>query len=164
MKEEAEELRADQESGEWLLKEEDGEGEILSGESEEVYESSMESEEEQESLCMILAEAKKRNQDREMHAGPFSGTYNLDCDDANGGEDLKIIAVSRKPFRELSFNSNVRTNLESVNDREILSRIMFVKFKRLYPQSRRDDRANDRSEGACESEVQVIRTDSGTEE
>ena len=37
--------------------------------------------------------------------------------------------MSRKPFRELSCNSNVRTNLEPDDDREVLRRIVCVKLK-----------------------------------
>ena len=78
---------------------EESEEENLSGEPEEVDENSTGSEDEQYSLCMILAEAKRRNQDREIHTNHSSGTYSLDSDDAIGGEKLEIIAVSRKPFR-----------------------------------------------------------------
>ena len=59
---------------------------------------------------MILAEEKKRHPDKEVQTDPFSGTYNLEQQDAYGGEELAKIAVSSKPFRELSCNSNVRTN------------------------------------------------------
>ena len=37
--------------------------------------------------------------------------------------------MSRKPFRELSCNSNVRTNLEADDDKEVLRRIVWVKLK-----------------------------------
>ena len=37
--------------------------------------------------------------------------------------------MSRKPFRELSYNSIVRTNLEPDDDREVLRRIVCVKLK-----------------------------------
>ena len=46
-----------------------------------------------------------------------------------GGEELEKIAVSRKPFRELSCNSNFRTNLVPVDDRKVLRRIVCVKLK-----------------------------------
>ena len=46
-----------------------------------------------------------------------------------GGEELQKIAVSRKPFRELSCNSIVRTNLVPDDDRKILRRIVCVKLK-----------------------------------
>ena len=63
-----------------------------------------------------------------MQTDPSSGTHNLECDDANGGEELEMIAVTRKPFRELSCSSNIKTNLGSENDRKILSiRIVCVK-------------------------------------
>ena len=42
-----------------------------------------------------------------------------------GGEEHERIAVSRKPFRELSCNSNVRTNQMPEHDR----RIVCVKLK-----------------------------------
>ena len=96
--EEAEELGADKASGEWSLEKEVGEAANLSRESEELNKDLMESEDEQDSLCMVLAEMRWRNQEREMHIDPSSGTYNLDCDDANGGEDLEVIEVSNKPF------------------------------------------------------------------
>ena len=47
---------------------------------------------------MILVEMERKNQDIEMQIDPSSRTYILECDDANGGDELKIIAVSRKPF------------------------------------------------------------------
>ena len=40
-----------------------------------------------------------------------------------------MIAVSRKPFRELSCSSKIRRNLEPESDREILSRIVCVKLR-----------------------------------
>ena len=40
--------------------------------------------------------------------------------DVKGGEELEMIAVPRKPIRELSCNSNIRTNLEPEVDREVL--------------------------------------------
>ena len=46
-----------------------------------------------------------------------------------GGEELEKIAVSRKPFRELSCNSNVRTYLVPEDDRKIMKRIVCVKLK-----------------------------------
>ena len=127
-KEEAEELKTDQESGGWLLKEEEGEAESLSRESKKPDESSMGSKDEQDNLCMVLAEAKRRNQDTEVQTNPSSGKYNLDCDDTIGGEELEMIAASRKPFREFSCSSNITTSLESETDRKILSRIVTVKL------------------------------------
>ena len=47
----------------------------------------------------------------------------------NGGEELEMIAVSRKPSRDLSCNSNIRTNLEPESDRDVLRRIVCVKPK-----------------------------------
>ena len=47
----------------------------------------------------------------------------------DGGEELEKIAVSGKPFRELSCNSNVRTNQVPEEDREVLRRIFCVKLK-----------------------------------
>ena len=79
-KEEADYLGLGQESGEWSMfteEEETGEGK-LSGEREEWDEESDESSENQDSLCMILAEEKIRHHDRELQTDPSSGTYNLD--------------------------------------------------------------------------------------
>ena len=109
-KEGAEHIGLEQESGEWPTVEEDAEEEKLSGECGEWDEDSEKSSDDQDSLCMILAEEKMRHRDRELQTDPSSGTYNLDQQELRGGEELEKIAVSRKPFRELSCNSNVRTN------------------------------------------------------
>ena len=109
--------------------EEDAEEEKLSGECEEWDEDSEKSSDAQDSLCMILAEEKMRHRDRELQTDPSSGTYNLDQQEVRGGEELEKIAVSRKPFRELSCNSNVRTNLVPEDDRKIIKRIVCVKLK-----------------------------------
>ena len=128
-KEEAEHLGPSQESGDGPIEEEDAEEENLSGECEDWDEDSEKSSDDQESLCMILAEEKMRNRDRELQTDPSSGTYNLDPQEVRGGEELEKIAVSRKPFRELSCNSNVRANLVPEDDRKILRRIVCVKLK-----------------------------------
>ena len=127
-REEAEEHRADQKSGECLMDKEIGVAENVSGESEKMDEDSTESEDEQDSLCVILAETKRSNQYREMQIDSSSGQYNLEYDDAIGGEELEMIAVSRKPFKELSCSSKMRTNLGPESDREILSDIVCVKI------------------------------------
>ena len=118
-----------QESGEWATSEEDAEEEKLVGESDEWDEDSEKSSNDQYSLCMILAEEKMRHRDRELPTNPSSGTYNLDQQEVCGGEELAKIAVSRKPFRELSCNSNVRTNLVPDDEKKILKRIVCVKLK-----------------------------------
>ena len=128
-KEEAEHLGLSQESGEWPTAEEGAEEENLSGECEEWDEDSEKSRDDQDSLCMILAEEKMRHRDRELQTDTSSGTYNLDQQEVCGVEELEKIAVSRKPFRELSCNSNVRTNLVSEDDRKVLRRIVCVKLK-----------------------------------
>ena len=46
-----------------------------------------------------------------------------------GDEELEKTAVSRKPFRELSCNSNVRTNLVPEDERIIMKRIVCVKLE-----------------------------------
>ena len=128
-KEDTEHLGLGQESGECSMftEEETGEGK-LSGEREEWDEDSDESSENQDSLCMILAEEKTRHHDRELQTDPSSGTYNLDIQELRGGEQLEKIAVSRKPFRELSCNSNVRTNLVPEDDMKIVKRMICVKL------------------------------------
>ena len=55
--------------------------------------------------------------------------YNLDQKEVYGGEELEKIAVSRKPFIELSCKSNVRTNPVPDDDREVLRRIVCVKLR-----------------------------------
>ena len=128
-KEEVEHLALDQESGDWPQRGRDGEEKNLSGESEEWDDGSKESDDEQDSLCTILAEEKMRNHDRKFQTYPSSGTYNLGHDDAHGVEEREKIAVSRNPFRELSCNSEIRTILIPEDDREILRRIVCVKLK-----------------------------------
>ena len=127
-KEEAEHLGVGQESGEWPAEEEDAGEEKLSGECEERDEDSEGSSDDQDSLCMILAEEKMRHRDRELQTDPSSGTYYLDQQEVRGGEELEKIAVSRKPFRELSCNLNFRTNLVPEEDRRIMKRIVCVKL------------------------------------
>ena len=129
-KEEAEYLGLGQESVEWSTstEEEDTEEGNLSGECKLWDEDSNESSDNQDSLCMILAEEKIRHRDREIQTDPSSGTYNLDVQEVRGGEELERIAVSRKPFRELSCNSNVRTNLVPEDDMKIVKRIKCVKL------------------------------------
>ena len=129
-KDEAEHLGLGQESGEWSTsteEEETGE-EKLSGECEEWDEDSEKSSDDQDSLCMILAEKKMRHRDRELQTDPSSGTYNSGEQEVHGGEELEDIAVSRKPFRELSCNSNVRTNLVPEDEMKIVKRIICVKL------------------------------------
>ena len=130
-KEEAEHLGLGQGSGEWSTstEEEDTGEEKLSGECKEWDEDSQKSSDDQDSLCMILAEEKMRHRDRELQTDPSSGTYNSDEQEVQGGEELEKIAVSRKPFRELSCNSNVRTILVPEDDRKIIKRIVCVKLK-----------------------------------
>ena len=70
-----------------------------------------------------------RHRDRELQTDPSSRTYNLDQQEVRGVEELEKIAVSRKPFRELSCNSNVRTNLVPEDDKKIMRRIVCVKLK-----------------------------------
>ena len=126
-KEDTEHLGLGQESGEWSMftEEETGE-EKLSG--EEWDEDSDESSENQDSLRMILAEEKMRHHHRELQTDPSSGTHNLDIQDIRGGEELEKIAVSGKPFRELSCNSNFRTNLVPEDDMKIVKRMIYVKL------------------------------------
>ena len=64
-----------------------------------------------------------------MQTDPSSGIHNLDHYDMNGGEELGMIAVSRKPFRGLSCSANFRTNLKPDCDKEASSRIVCVKLK-----------------------------------
>ena len=64
-----------------------------------------------------------------MQVDPSSEAYNLEHYEMNGGEELEMIAASRKTFRGLPCSSNVRTNLEPQNDRKVLRRIVCVKPK-----------------------------------
>ena len=125
-KDEVEDLGLDQECREWPPPARDDEEENLSGESEEWNQGSEESDDEQDSLCLILAEEKNRYHNRELQTDPMSGTCNLEHHNVNGGEELEMIVVSRKSFRELSCNPNIRMNLEPEEDREVMRRIVFV--------------------------------------
>ena len=87
-REEAEHLGLGQESGEWPTSEEDAEEEKLSGESDEWDEDSEKRGNDQDTLCMILAEEKMKHRDRELQTDPSSGTYNLDQQEVYGGEEL----------------------------------------------------------------------------
>ena len=78
LNEKAKRLGPSQESGEWPTLEEDTEEEKLSGECEKWDVDSEESSDDQDSLCMILAEEKMRHRDRELQTDPSSGTCNLD--------------------------------------------------------------------------------------
>ena len=73
-REEAEHLGLSQESGEWPTSEEDAEEEKLSRESDEWDEDSEKCSNDQDSLCMILAEEKMRHRDRELQTDPSSIT------------------------------------------------------------------------------------------
>ena len=78
-KEEVEHLGIGQESGDWWPTEEEDAGEEkLSGECEEWDEDSEGSSDDQDSLCMILAEEKMRHRDSELQKDPSPGTFNLD--------------------------------------------------------------------------------------
>ena len=134
-KEEAEYLGPGQESRERSTSTEEEnteegntEGENLSGECEMWDEDSEASSDNQDSLCMILAEEKIRHHDRELQTDPSSGTFNLDVQEIRGGEQLERIAVSRKPFMELSCNLNVRTNLVPEDDMKVVRRIVCEKL------------------------------------
>ena len=59
---------------------------------------------------------------------PFLRDIQTRAPGAYGGEELEKI-VSKKSFRELSCNSNVGTNLEPDDDREVLRRIVCLKLK-----------------------------------
>ena len=99
-KEDTEHLGLGQESGECSMftEEETGEGK-LSGEREEWDEDSDECSENQDSVCMILAEEKTRHHDRELQTDPSSGTYNLDVQEIRGGEELEKIDLNNAMFR-----------------------------------------------------------------
>ena len=96
-KEETEHLGLSQESVEWPTAEEDADEEKLSRECVILDEDSEKSSDDQDSLCMILAEDEKmRHCDRELQTDPSSGTYNLDQQEVRRGEELEEIAVSKK--------------------------------------------------------------------
>ena len=124
-KEEVKDLGLYQETREWPPPERDGEEENLSGESEEwakIQWKAMVNK-------IVSAEEKRIYHDRELQTDCSTVTFNLEHHDVNRGGELEIIAVSRKPFRELLCNSNIRTNLEPEDDREVLRGIVCVKLK-----------------------------------
>ena len=135
----------------------------MSGESEEWEEDSEKISDDKDSLCMILAEEKMRHHDRELQTDPSSGIYNLEQQYAYGGEELEKIAVSRKPFRELSSSSSVSTNLEPDDDREVLRRIACVKLKEGIISPVRTEWSDDGIEGTRQSEIQTVGSDTSPE-
>ena len=120
----------------------------VSGECGEWDEDSEKSSDDQDSLSMILAEENMRHRDRELQTDPSSGTYNLDQQEMRGGEELEKIAVSRKPFRELSCNSNVRTNLVPEDDMKIIRRIVCV-----HPQPWRNEWSDNGTKRARQGKI-----------
>ena len=70
-----------------------------------------------------------RHRSRELQTDRSSGTYNSAEQEIQVGEEPEKFAVSRKPFRELSCNSNVTTNLVPEDDVKIMRRIVCVKLK-----------------------------------
>ena len=111
------------------MRAEETEVEIFSGESEKANEDFKESKDEPDSLCMILPETKLRYQVREIHTDPSSGAYNSDSDDASGGDELELISLSRKSFKQLSCKSIITTNLEPKSNGGILSKIVCVEIQ-----------------------------------
>ena len=83
-KEGAEHLGTVQESKEWPTEEEDAGEEKLSGDGEEWDEDWERSSDDQDSLCMILAEEKMRHRDWELQTDPSSGTYKLGQQEMRG--------------------------------------------------------------------------------
>ena len=71
---EAEHIGPDQESGEWSKSERDSEEENLSGESDEWEDDSEKRGDDQDSICMILAEETMRHHDRELQTDSSTGT------------------------------------------------------------------------------------------
>ena len=78
---------------------------------------------------MNVIGSRENEAPRQVQTDPSSGTYNLDQQEVCGGGELEKIAVSMQPFRELSCNSNVITNLVPEDDRKVLQRIVCVKLK-----------------------------------
>ena len=132
-KEEAEHLGLGQESGEWFTsteEEETGE-EKFSGECEVWDEDSEKSSDDQDSLCMILAEEMMRHRDRELQTDPSSGTYNSDEQEVQGGEELEKSQYRGNHsgnYRATQI-SELRTNLVPEDDTKIVKRILCVKLK-----------------------------------
>ena len=107
----------------------------------------------QDSLCLTMAEEKMRHRDRQLETDPSSGTYNLDQQEVCGGEEIEKIAVSRKPFRELSCNPNFRTNLVPEDDRKVSRRIVCVKLKDYIQQSWRNEWSENGTEGTRQGKI-----------
>ena len=66
--------------------------------------------------------------------------------------------MSKKPFRKLSCNSNIRTSLEPEDDREVLRRIVSVKLKDDIHNHRRTEWVNDGVKGTRQSDIQAVNT------
>ena len=105
-----------------------------------------------------------RHHDREQQTDSSAGMCNLEQQDEHGGEELEKISVSRKPFSELSCNSNVRTNLEPDDDREVLRRIVCVKLKDDIHSPGELNGQMSFIEGTRQNEMQAIGSDTSPEE
>ena len=162
-KEEVEHLGLDQDSREWLKPGGVGEEENLSGESKEWDDGSEGSDDEQDSLCTKLAAEKMSYHNRELQTDHSSGTYNLEHNVGYRGQELEKIALSRKSFSELSCCSNIRTNLEPEDDREVLRRIVCVKLKDDVHNPGELNSQMMAFKGTRQSEIQAVGSDTSTQ-
>ena len=80
--------------------------------SEGWNEGSEKKDDEQDGLCMILAEEKRRFLDRELQTDLSSATYNLAYHDVNGGEELEVRAIMQVKHQDESGTGERQGSLE----------------------------------------------------
>ena len=83
-------------------------------------------------IYSLLVDWEKRGLDREMHRDPDRDRYTSDEESTvvdNAGDELELIAVSKRPTKLLPHGTVVRTNLEpSVQEATPLNKICCVKL------------------------------------
>ena len=156
-REEAEHLRLGQESGEWPTSGEDAEEEKLSGESEEWDEDSEKSGNDQDSLCMILAEEKVRQRDRELQTDPSSGLHNPE------EKSLRNRSI-KETVRGVFIQFKCRDKPGARGRQGGPEKDSLRQVKRRHPQSRRTEWSDDGIEGTRQSEIQTVGSDTSLDE
>ena len=123
----------------------------LSGVSGAADEDSTETEDEPNSLCMILAETKMKNQDRELHMDPSSGTYNLDlwC---QWRRRTGYHSGSKETVQAVIMHFERKNESRAREQRGNLEEDSMCQFARWHPQPGRNETANHGTERAYEGE------------
>ena len=114
----------------------------------------------------LLVDWKQRGLDRETHQDPDRDRYTSDEEGTvvdNAADELKLIAVSKRPTRLLPHGTVVRTNLEpSVQEATPLKKIWCVKLMDDAHAPEIMRWANERGEDVFESQVQAVGSPKGS--